>query len=51
MRYTKAHVLTTGDANRLIQKTGDAPHGKELMIADNRGNGERSTTGAYEADE
>jgi hypothetical protein len=51
MRYTKAHVLATVDANRAIQKTDRHPNGKNLMIADSGGPESKSTTGAYEADE
>ncbi|MBB6144388.1 hypothetical protein HNQ77_002340 [Silvibacterium bohemicum] len=51
MLYTKAHVLSTVNANKAIQSTGNHPHGKRLMILDNVGAGDKSTTGAYEADE
>jgi hypothetical protein len=51
MRYTKAHVLATVDANRAIQLTGNHPHGKHEVMNDGGGPDSKSTTGAYEADE
>jgi|HubBroStandDraft_5_1064220.scaffolds.fasta_scaffold45809_2 hypothetical protein len=52
MRYTKAHVLATVDANRAIQKTDRHPNGKQLIMSDSAAGGNGfSTTGAYEADE
>jgi hypothetical protein len=51
MRYTKAHVLATVDANQAIQLTGRHPNGKFEIVKDGGGPEAKSTTGAYEADE
>jgi hypothetical protein len=51
MRYTKAHVLATVDANHAIHHNDKPLFEKRVPILDGRTPSSQSTTGAYEADE
>jgi hypothetical protein len=51
MRYTKAHVLATVDANRAIHLHDKPIQEKRMPVLDGRTLTSQSTTGAYEADE
>jgi hypothetical protein len=53
MRYTKPSILATINANRAVQTGSDPQSGKNFiqMVDNGQAPLNRSTTGAYEADE